>query len=57
VRVNQGLMCHTILSHEGLRDVTGLSADSGTEFFEDCTYFENNIMPDNMPALLYAIKG
>ncbi|MGA1824201.1 MAG: M14 family metallopeptidase [bacterium] len=28
----------------------------GTVFFEDCSYFENTILPDNMPALLYAIK-
>jgi hypothetical protein len=28
----------------------------GTEFFESCSYFENTLMPNNMPALIYAIK-
>jgi carboxypeptidase T len=36
--------------------IASYTFELGTEFFEDCTYFENNIMPDNMPALLYAIK-
>ena len=29
----------------------------GTQFFESCSYFENTLVPDNMPALRYAIKA
>lgn len=29
----------------------------GTEFFESCSYFEENILPENLPALLYAFKA
>jgi hypothetical protein len=36
--------------------IASYTFELGTEFFEDCTYFENTILPDNMPALLYAIK-
>jgi hypothetical protein len=36
--------------------IASYTFELGTEFFEDCTYFENNILPGNMPALLYAIK-
>ncbi|MFK7802741.1 MAG: M14 family zinc carboxypeptidase [Anaerolineae bacterium] len=28
----------------------------GTQFFESCSYFENTLVPDNMPALKYAIR-
>jgi murein tripeptide amidase MpaA len=28
----------------------------GTTFFEPCTYFENTLIPDNIPSLIYAIK-
>ena len=28
----------------------------GTEFFESCSYFENTLIPDNMPALEYAVR-
>jgi carboxypeptidase T len=28
----------------------------GTAFFQSCSYFENTIVPDNMPALIYAAK-
>lgn len=37
----------------------GLAAytfELGTEFFEDCSYFESSIIPGNMPALKYGIK-
>lgn len=37
----------------------GLAAytfELGTSFFQDCTVFESRILPDNMPALLYAAK-
>lgn len=28
----------------------------GTEFFQSCSYFENTLIPDNMPSLIYAAK-
>jgi hypothetical protein len=28
----------------------------GTAFFQSCSYFENTIVPDNMPSLIYAAK-
>lgn len=37
----------------------GLAAytfELGTSFFQSCGVFENTILPDNMPALLYAAK-
>jgi hypothetical protein len=37
----------------------GLAAytfELGTAFFQSCTYFENNIIPGNLPALIYAAK-
>jgi carboxypeptidase T len=37
----------------------GLAAytfELGTAFFQSCAAFENQILPDNMPALLYAAK-
>ncbi len=37
----------------------GLAAftyELGTQFFESCSYFENTLIPDNMPSLLYALK-
>jgi carboxypeptidase T len=40
----------------GEQGIASYTFELGTEFFEDCTYFENTILPDNMPALLYAIK-
>ncbi|MFQ5485499.1 MAG: hypothetical protein ACE5DO_09260 [Desulfobacterales bacterium] len=38
----------------------GLAAfiyELGTEFFESCEYFENTIVRDNIPSLIYAIKA
>ncbi len=38
----------------------GLSSyvfEIGTSFFQDCASFENTILPDNLPALLYAAKS
>ncbi|CAG0954623.1 partial Zinc carboxypeptidase, partial [Planctomycetaceae bacterium] len=29
----------------------------GTNFFQDCTTFENTIVPNNLPALLYGLKS
>ena len=37
----------------------GLAAytfELGTAFFQDCATFENTILPDNLPALIYAAK-
>jgi carboxypeptidase T len=37
----------------------GLAAytfEIGTSFFQSCSYFENTIVPENLPALLYAAK-
>lgn len=28
----------------------------GTSFFQNCDYFENTIVPDNLPAFIYALK-
>ncbi|MCP4513675.1 MAG: carboxypeptidase, partial [Delftia sp.] len=28
----------------------------GTQFFQGCSYFENTILPDNLPSLIYAAK-
>jgi len=38
----------------------GLAAytfELGTDFFQDCPTFENAILPENLPALLYALKA
>jgi carboxypeptidase T len=37
--------------------VPGYTVEVGTAFFEDCSLFENVILPDNLPALLYAAKA
>ena len=37
----------------------GLAAytfEIGTTFFQDCSTFENTILPDNLPAMIYAAK-
>jgi hypothetical protein len=37
----------------------GLAAytiELGTQHFESCSYFENTLVPDNLPSLIYAIK-
>jgi PKD repeat protein len=36
--------------------VASFTYELGTQFFESCTYFENTIVPDNMPSLIYAAK-
>ncbi len=36
--------------------VAGYCFEVGTAFFQDCATFENTILPDNLPALLYAAK-
>lgn len=38
----------------------GLAAftfELGTQFFQQCSYFESTIVPENLPALLYAAKS
>jgi predicted deacylase len=40
----------------GEMGIPAYTVELGTEFFEDCTYFENTLVPDNIPALLYALK-
>ena len=36
--------------------IAGLAFELGTQFFESCTHFENNILQVNIDALLYAAK-
>jgi carboxypeptidase T len=54
----------------GLYDTSGTSKDFcygdlgvpsfvfelGTAYFQSCTYYENNIVPGNLPAMIYAAK-
>ena len=28
----------------------------GTDFFQECNYFESTLLPANLPALIYAAK-
>jgi hypothetical protein len=36
--------------------VAGYTFELGTSFFQDCSTFENTILPDNLQALIYAAK-
>ncbi len=36
--------------------IPAYTVELGTQFFESCSYFENTLVPDNMPALLYTLK-
>lgn len=36
--------------------VAAFTFELGTRFFESCSLFESTILPDNLPALLYAAK-
>ena len=36
--------------------VASFCFELGTAFFQSCSYFETTIVPDNMPALIYAAK-
>jgi carboxypeptidase T len=36
--------------------LAAIAFEVGTAFFQGCTTFENTILPDNLPALLYAAK-
>jgi carboxypeptidase T len=37
--------------------LAGYTIEVGSKFFEDCTRFEGEILPDNLPALIYAAKA
>jgi len=37
--------------------VPAYTFELGTSFFQSCAYFENNLLPGNLPALLYAAKA
>ncbi|MCO5184077.1 MAG: M14 family metallopeptidase [Anaerolineae bacterium] len=37
--------------------VAAYTFEIGTAFFQSCTVFENTILPDNLPALIYAAKA
>ena len=41
----------------GRLGVAGYCFELGDQFFESCTTFENNILPGNLPALIYAAKA
>ena len=36
--------------------VAAYTFEMGTSFFQDCSTFENTIIPENLPALIYAAK-
>ena len=40
----------------GDRGVAAYTFELGTDFFQQCSYFENVIVPTNMPALVYAAR-
>ena len=40
----------------GALGVNAQTFEVGTDFFQDCGYFESSILPGNLPALLYAAK-
>lgn len=37
--------------------VAGYTFEIGTDFFQDCGFFEGTIIPENIPALIYAAKA
>ncbi len=37
--------------------IPGFTIELGTEFFEKCNVFTNDIVPDNLPMLMYAAKA
>lgn len=41
----------------GALGVASYTIELGQNFFESCTFFENNILPKNLPALYYAAKS
>ncbi len=40
----------------GTLGVAAYCFEVGTSFFQACSYFENTIVPENMPSLIYAAK-
>ena len=40
----------------GEMGLASFTYELGTEFFEDCSYFEETLLPRNMPSLYYAAK-
>ena len=40
----------------GQLGLASFTYELGTQFFEQCSYFENTILPDNLNSLLYALK-
>lgn len=51
--ITDGTTIDTAYGHLGLAAYT---FELGTWFFQECSYFENTIIPGNMPALIYAAK-
>ncbi len=41
----------------GTLGVAAYTYELGTQFFETCTYFQNTLLPGNLPALTYALKA
>jgi len=41
----------------GVLGIPGYTIELGTAFFQNCSTFENTILPDNIPVLLYAAKA
>ncbi len=41
----------------GKLGVPSLAYELGTDFFEDCTYFEQSLLPGNLRSLQYAVKA
>ncbi|HEX4954557.1 MAG TPA: M14 family zinc carboxypeptidase [Thermoanaerobaculia bacterium] len=41
----------------GRLGVAGYTIEMGTEFFEECPYFESSLAPGNLQALLYSVKA
>lgn len=41
----------------GVYGVAAYTIEQGTQFFEQCDYFENTVVPDNHNAYLYAAKA
>lgn len=37
--------------------VAAYTFELGSDFFQACSVFENKILPDNLPALIYAVKA
>lgn len=40
----------------GVLGIASLAFEVGTQFFQDCTSFNSTIVPNNLPALIYAAK-